>query len=317
MVTRLLSQPGSAQVTDPFKGFEIERVLSDSDRTKTMAVLGRWDAKPAMAVLLLSRRPFHQSGVQAMLDSSPKSDLQFQNDIYAKYTSTLTPDQGAITVDTIYPASEKHIRKHTAQKFLMVTETPALYCEKVLPFIQAIPQSQIKWVHNILDKKAEIDRLLFEDPDPEQGFMMHPDLKWDQKQKEGLYCIVLCNRRDLKSLRDLTADHVTMLKNIKKKACKAIADKYGVTAQQIRAYIHYHPSYYHLHVHFMHINVDAGAGMAAGKAHLLDDVIDNLETCGSDYYSRRTLHFTMGTNDPMYQQCFTNNAEPPSKRQRQ
>ncbi len=54
---------------------------------------------------------------------------------------------------------------------------------------------------------------------------------------------------------------------------KAIADKYGVTAQQIRAYIHYHPSYYHLHVHFMHINVDAGAGMAAGKAHLLDDVI--------------------------------------------
>ncbi|DBB03654.1 TPA: hypothetical protein ACH3X3_010981 [Trebouxia sp. C0006] len=221
MVTRLsATQPECAQAADPFKGFEIERVLSDSDRTKSMAVLGRWSAKPEKAVLLLSRKPFHQSGVQAMLDSSPKSELQFRNDIYAKYTSTLAPDQGAITVDTIYPASEKHIRKHTTQKFLMVTETPALYCEKVLPLIQAIPQSQIKWVHNILDKKAETDRLLFEDPDPEQGFMMHPDLKWDQKQKEGLYCIVLCNRRDLKSLRDLTADHVTMLKNIKQKACK-------------------------------------------------------------------------------------------------
>ncbi len=115
MVTRLLSQPGSAQAADPFKGFEIERVLSDSDRTKTMAVLGRcafsalrllyplayvpgardmhrWSAKPEKAVLLLSRRPFHQSGVQAMLDNSPKSELQFQNDIYAKvqtYVATL------------------------------------------------------------------------------------------------------------------------------------------------------------------------------------------------------------------------------------
>ncbi len=32
--------------------------------------------------------------------------------------------------------------------------------------------------------------------------------------------MLLYGRRDLKSLRDLTADHVTMLKNIKKKACK-------------------------------------------------------------------------------------------------
>ncbi len=118
MVTRLLAtQPGSAQAADPFKGFHIERVLSDSDCTKTMAVLGRcvspalhllyplayvtgvrvmhrWSAKPEKAVLLLSRRPFDESGVQAMLDSSPKSEIQFQNDIYAKvqtYTSMLFP----------------------------------------------------------------------------------------------------------------------------------------------------------------------------------------------------------------------------------
>ena len=54
---------------------------------------------------------------------------------------------------------------------------------------------------------------------------------------------------------------------------QVIQDKYGIQSDQIRAYIHYHPSYYHLHVHFMHLSVDAGAGMAVGKAHLLDDVI--------------------------------------------
>ena len=26
--------------------------------------------------------------------------------------------------------------------------------------------------------QAEAERLLFEDPDPDTGFMMHPDLKW-------------------------------------------------------------------------------------------------------------------------------------------
>ena len=54
---------------------------------------------------------------------------------------------------------------------------------------------------------------------------------------------------------------------------QAIKDKHNVDSDQVRAYIHYHPSYYHLHVHFVHLSVDAGAGMAAGKAHLLDDVI--------------------------------------------
>ena len=43
-----------------------------------------WPAKPGKAVLLLSRRPFDQSAVQHLLDTSPESELQFQNDVYAK-----------------------------------------------------------------------------------------------------------------------------------------------------------------------------------------------------------------------------------------
>lgn len=237
-----------------------------------------------------------------------------------QYTSLLAPEQGAITVDTIYPATSKHISKHSTQKFFMVCETPQLYKQKVLPFIQAIPAARIAWVYNILEKKAEADRLLFEDTDPVNGFMLHPDLKWDQTQNDSLYCIALSHRRDIKSLRDLTAKHVPLLKNIKQKAYKAIHDKFGLSAQQLRAYIHYHPSYYHFHVHIMHVGVDAGAGMAAGKAHLLEDVIDNLETFGSDYYAHRTLHFTLGARDPIYLQCFaesleTDVQEPSSKRQ--
>jgi len=35
-------------------------------------------------------------------------------------------------------------------------------------------------VHNILDKKKETERVLFEDPDPRDGFVLLPDMKWDQ-----------------------------------------------------------------------------------------------------------------------------------------
>ena len=38
-----------------------------------------------------------------------------------QYSSTITPEQGRITVDTIYPATEKHVSKHSAQSFIMVS----------------------------------------------------------------------------------------------------------------------------------------------------------------------------------------------------
>lgn len=40
----------------------------------------------------------------------------------------------------------------------------------------------VQWVYNILEKKAEAERVVYDDPDPEVGFVLLPDLKWDQKQ---------------------------------------------------------------------------------------------------------------------------------------
>lgn len=43
-----------------------------------------------------------------------------------------------------------------------------------------------QWVYNILDKKAEADRIVFENPDPSDGFVLIPDLKWNQQQVKAL-----------------------------------------------------------------------------------------------------------------------------------
>lgn len=57
-----------------------------------------------------------------------------------------------------------------------------MYKDVTRPHIEALPAAAAAWVYKILEKKKEVDRLLFEDTDPEVGFMLHPDLKWDQTQ---------------------------------------------------------------------------------------------------------------------------------------
>ena len=75
----------------------------------------------------------------------------------------------------------------------------------------------LQWVFNILEHKKEADRIVFEDPSPEIGFILLPDLKWDAKQVADLYLIAIVHQKDIKSLRDLNDKHLPLLKNIKDK----------------------------------------------------------------------------------------------------
>ncbi len=52
---------------------------------------------------------------------------------------------------------------------VQVVETPELYERVVRPYIESLPASRIEWVYNILNKTAEAERLIFEDPDPVTG----------------------------------------------------------------------------------------------------------------------------------------------------
>ena len=76
----------------------------------------------------------------------------------------------------IYPATQVHIDKYTQQKRRMVVENPETYEKTVLPYIMTMVAGRLQWVYNILDHKAESDRIAFEDPDPQKGFILLPDL---------------------------------------------------------------------------------------------------------------------------------------------
>ncbi|XP_012864882.1 PREDICTED: m7GpppX diphosphatase [Dipodomys ordii] len=289
----------SAPVRLPFSGFRVQKVLRESARDKIIFLHGKVNEESGDgedAVVILEKTPFQVEQVAQLLTGSPELQLQFSNDIYSTYHLFPPRQLSDVKTTVVYPATEKHLQKYLRQDLRLVRETGEDYKNITLPHLEAQSLS-IQWVYNILDKKAEADRIVFENPDPSDGFVLIPDLKWNQQQLDDLYLIAICHRRGIKSLRDLTPEHLPMLRNILREGQEAILQRYQVKGDRLRVYLHYLPSYYHLHVHFTALGFEA-PGSGVERAHLLAEVIENLE-CDPMHYQRRTLTFALRTDDPL------------------
>jgi m7GpppX diphosphatase len=197
-------------------------------------------------------------------------------------------------VSIIYPATEKHILKYSELKFQIIQETSEIYKNVVLPYIETQRQFSIDWVYNILEHKSEVDKIIYEDLDPTNGFILLPDYKWNG-QKETMYLLAIVMDRKIKSLRDLNEDHLPLLENIRTNSLIAIREKFQIEEHEVRAYFHYQPSFYHLHCHFTFLGYDA-PGIHCARAHLLDNVIENIKLV-NDYYQRASLTFSTFEKD--------------------
>ncbi|XP_074832956.1 m7GpppX diphosphatase isoform X1 [Carettochelys insculpta] len=277
----------------------LRRVLRESARDKTIFLHGQvngasGDAEDA--VVILEKTPFQEESISDLLKKHTKLQLQMSNDIYSTYHLYPPPQLSEIKTTVVYPATEKHLQKYLRQEVYLIRETGEDYKNITLPFIQSQSFS-IQWVYNILEKKAEADRIIHENPDPSSGFILIPDFKWNQKQLDDLYLIAICHRRGIKSLRHLTAEHLPLLRGILQEGKEAILKRFGMAGSQLRIYLHYQPSYFHLHVHFTALGYDA-PGCSVERAHLLADVIDNLEL-DPQYYQKRTLTFALRADETL------------------
>jgi len=286
------------------QNFVVEHVLSQDGRSKTVVVLGRLEGKEGPAIAILARKHFQleTTSLQSTLRGT-ECKFQFSNDIYQKFGGSPPSGEESINIDIIHPATAKHIIKYSQQTSIMVEETPALYKAKVQPYIQQLPAKDKGWIYNILEKGAEADRVVYKDTSAETGFFLVVDQKWDQQQVEGLYLQAFVSRKDLSSVRDITEKHLGLLKNIRDQAKEAIKERYKVDPSELRLWVHYLPSFYHFHVHCAHTRWD-GFGLQAGKAILLNDVIDNVENICGDYWQKRTLTYSIGKNDPLLAELY-------------
>ncbi|KAG9482037.1 hypothetical protein GDO78_010980 [Eleutherodactylus coqui] len=247
----------------PLAGFKLQSILRESARDKTIFLHGQvsGDGKSTEdAVVILERAPFQVETVTRLLGNNPELKLQLKNDIYSVYHLNPPPELNEMKTTIIRPATEKHIKKYVRQELYLIQETGEDYKNITLPFIES------------------------------GSFSIKVD---------DLYLIAISHPRGIKSLRDLNEDHLPLLKNIQQEGQAAILKKYGVKGNQLRIYLHYQPSYYHLHVHFVALGHEA-PGITVERAHLLSDVIQNLEL-DSQYYTKCTLTYALRADEPLLQ----------------
>ena len=285
--------------------FKVKKILNFDQRTKFVSLLAYSSDNANEAVILMEKLQFDESSIvlpsfNLSFDSS-NSTLINQNDIY----TTLFGKDPTNTYDTkfqiIYPATETHILKYSQQPRHIFYETVDMYKAIVLPYIQKCSTPErLQWVYNILDNGQESDRVIFKDDNLETGFYLLPDTKWDCKNVSSMYLLAICKRKDIFSLRDLNATHLPLLNRMLSEIPMIIEKKYLLYKSKIKMFIHYQPSYYHFHLHVVNVDSDVGFGMAAGQAHLLQDVIDCIEKFGSDYWMRRTITYSLGSNHALF-----------------
>ncbi|CAH2320418.1 m7 diphosphatase [Pelobates cultripes] len=261
------------------------------------------------AVVILERFPFQAETVSSLLTNQPELKLQLKNDIYSVYHLNPPPELNEIKHShicqaVIFPSgSGCCLRPYLSVRFgdlfnpvyPLLPSTEGAYGSLVLN-PSGERQRSICWVAAILPPgvSAETGR-----PVPELGFCVVADIRWDpaMSEVEDLYLIAICHPRGIKSLRDLTSDHLPLLRNILREGQEAILKRYGIHGNQLRIYLHYQPSYYHLHVHFTALGHDA-PGISVDRAHLLCDVIQNLE-CNPQYYKTRTLTYALRAGEEL------------------
>lgn len=156
------------------------------------------------------------------------------------------------------------VRARVEERFL-VRETGAMYRAALGPLAAGIRADgrAIQWVHNVLDKKKEAERIVFEDPDPATGFLLVPDPKWKAHPDPlacpdrstwrhapwtaQLACLAICHDRGVGSVRDLRRRHLPMLRSILEQGLAAIERVYGLERERVRVFVHYVPQFFHFH----------------------------------------------------------------------
>lgn len=293
-------------IAELLDSFVAERTLKVDPQIKSLVLLGKIHGQNAIASL--EKSSFQASTCESqppqLNDLLTNVKLINCNDVYYWSAGMVSQDllnAPGLKLNLIYPATEKHIRKYETQSHHMIRESPQMYTEKVLPFIETQKGDRIQWVYNILFHGKEAESIVYNDADPENGFVLLPDMKWDQKTMSSLYLCAIVRRTDLSSVRDLNGSHIEYLENIVAKIRAATCGAYDIAADELRIFVHYQPSYYHFHIHVVNIaHAGLGGGFNVGKAILIDDVIENLKMM-SDYYQARTLTYQLGEMHPLWE----------------
>ena len=210
-------------------------------------------------------------------------DITFKNENAYKFNQ-----EGIYTL--YYPAEQDFIDSFKC-KMKIVSETYEDYKLKIEPYIDTILESNTKWIMNILNNKAETERVLFKN----EFFVIVKNICWDNVN--DFYLLVLPFEK-IKNIRHLDSSHKDLLNNMKIEALK-IAKTNNIDNDELYLFFHYHPSCYHMHLHVCLLN-HKSLKATLYRHILLDDIVNNI-----DNYKKKTIKFEVSTSNPIYKLLLT------------
>ncbi|KAL8944344.1 MAG: hypothetical protein Q9216_000529 [Gyalolechia sp. 2 TL-2023] len=267
--------------------FKLDRVLNQDQGGRRITLLGSIDSEPALLTAERAAFPSNPKTLEVFHKCLVNVKNLGTNDIYHWYLASVSQDADNppdLKLNLILPCTEKHIKKYSPQGVRMVTETPEIYREYVRPYIaKQREEGRLNWVFNVLEGRKEqkdiIHRDLGQAGTEDQAFILAPDLNWDRTTLTSLHLLAIVERRDIWSLRDLKKTHIVWLQHMKEKILEATVKKYPeIDRDQVKLYMHYQPTFYHLHIHVVHVMLEPTSTQATGKAFGLENLITQLET---------------------------------------
>ncbi|KAL9022799.1 MAG: hypothetical protein Q9185_000062 [Variospora sp. 1 TL-2023] len=297
--------------------FKLEKLLNQDQGGRRITLLGSIEGKPALLTAERAAFPSDIKTLEAFHRCLRNVKNLGTNDIYHWYLASASqgdnnpPD---LKLNLIHPCTDKHIRKYSPQGVRMVTETPEIYKDRVRPYIiKQREEGRLDWVFNVLEGRKEQKDIIYRDPGPDgakdEAFLLAPDLNWDRKTLASMHLLAIVERRDIWSMRDLKKTHITWLKHMRAKILEATVQKYpDVEKDQVKLYMHYQPTFYHLHIHVVHVMLEPTSTQAIGKAFGLEHLINQLETMAGGPpeagMADLTLTYILGEAHDLWTQIF-------------
>ena len=303
----------AAHVESLIPKFKLARLLNSDQAGRRISLLGTIDSQDAL--LIAERAAFDTSDTVLKDFSTSLRNIKNlgANDIYAWFLANSNPSSDSDStpdykLNLIYPCTAKQIKKYEKQGLRIVHETPEVYANYVRPYIaKQHDKGTLQWVYNILDGLKEQEDVIYRETGDE-GFLLLPDLNWDRKTLESLHLLVIVERRDIWSVRDLRKSMVGWVSHMREKMLDATVKLYPeLDKDQLKLYVHYQPTYYHFHIHIVHVALEAGTTQATGKALGLENVISQLETMAGDEGTSLadvSLNYHLGERSELWEKIY-------------
>jgi len=173
---------------------------------------------------------------------------------------------------------KKHIGGAGDSQYILKLDTYDDY----LKFAEENMGKDCKWIYDIIDKTDGLEKLLFET----DNFVLVIEMSMVIGDLNTFHLLAFPKNKSIRSIRDLTAEHIPILKEMVSEGKKFITEHYGINENEIETHCHYPPGVLLLHIHFELVNNKKFRRPL--REHSINEIIENL-LINPDYYKIVTM----------------------------